>query len=44
VFSNGEGLERTRESVDRRLRDPAFKARVRRIIRAGRELFERLAR
>jgi hypothetical protein len=32
------------EAVERRRRDPAFKARVRRIIKEDRELLERLAR
>ncbi len=32
------------EAVERRRRDPASKARVRRIIREDRELLERLAR
>jgi predicted transcriptional regulator len=33
-----------REAVERRRRDPKFKARVRRIIEEDRELLERLAR
>ncbi|MGH9092220.1 MAG: ribbon-helix-helix protein, CopG family [Acidimicrobiales bacterium] len=32
------------EAVERRRRDPAFKARVRRIIKEDRKLLERLAR
>ena len=32
------------EAVDRRRRDPKFKARVRRIIEEDRELLERLAK
>ena len=32
------------EAVERRRRDPAFRARVRRIIKEDRELLERLAR
>ena len=32
------------EAVERRRRDPAFKAKIRRIIKEDRELLERLAR
>jgi hypothetical protein len=33
-----------REAVERRRKDPAFKARLRRIIKEDRELLERLAK
>jgi len=36
--------EALREAVERRRKDPAFKARLRRIIDEDRELLERLAR
>lgn len=47
--AEGQSLNETvklalREAVDRRRKDPKFKARVRRIIDEDRELLERLAK
>jgi hypothetical protein len=47
--AEGQSLNETvktalREAVDRRRKDPKFKARLRRIIDEDRELLERLAR
>jgi hypothetical protein len=47
--AEGKSLNETvqqalKEAVDRRRRDPEFKARLRRIIEEDRELLERLAR
>lgn len=47
--AEGQSLNETvktalREAVERRRRDPKFKARVRRIIEEDRELLERLAK
>lgn len=47
--AEGQSLNETvktalREAVDRRRKDPKFKARVRRIIEEDRELLERLAK
>lgn len=47
--AEGQSLNETlqtalREAVERRRRDPSFKARIRRIIDEDRELLERLAK
>ena len=47
--ADGQSLNETvktafREAVERRRKDPAFKARIRRIIDEDRELLERLAK